>query len=389
MAIVRRNISTIYGLEARLTAFDQALLKRGEFLGHLTIQEANDKIVAAEGYVPGSHWVSSEAGDVTLAVDVTLPVGKGDVVIVLGTEITSVDSVTVISASLREQVAKIGDMSQLTTTEKETLVGALNEVKTTLEAVNASSVTEEQVSGWIDDAKMALGSNFTVNDLTERDALPDLDDGDRVYVRDVGDGKWATFKPVAFDAGTGLVTDWMMLMSQDIMTNAMTAAGIKAAYESNEDTNVFTDEAKRKSDAISITRESIDLDKTVQNDELEQDVDAVVEGTTKVPSVDAVKTFVNGRIASSSAMPFSETLTIVGDQITLTHTPRGGVAGIMNFSTVRWIDSNGVAWDASVAATADPKVFDVLADEVGQWDGNQVMVQYLYQPTAPAEEPVV
>tara|TARA_B100002019_G_C21243435_1_gene586874 strand:+ start:405 stop:1574 length:1170 start_codon:yes stop_codon:yes gene_type:complete len=388
MAIVRRNISTIYGLEARLTSFDQALLKRGEFLGYLTIQEANDKIVAAEGYVPGSHWVSSEAGDVTLAVDVTLPVGKGDVVIVLGTEITSVDSVTVISASLREQVAKIGDMSQLTTTEKETLVGALNEVKSTLEAVNASSVTEEQVSGWIDDAKMALGSNFTVNDLTERDALPDLDDGDRVYVRDVGEGKWATFKPVAFDSETGLVTDWMMLMSQDIMTNAMTADGIKAAYESNEDTNAFTDEAKRKSDAISITRESIDLDKTVQNDELEQDVDATVEGATKVPSVDAVKTFVNGRIASSSAMPFSETLSIVNDQITLTHTPRGGVAGIMNFSTVRWIDSNGVAWDATVAATADPKVFDVLVDEVGQWDGNQVMVQYLYQPTAPVEEPV-
>lgn len=386
MAIVRRNISTVYGLAARLDNLDSELLKRGRYLGNLTVQEATDVIAAASGYVPGSKWVSADAGDVTLAEGVTLTLGKDDVVVILGTEITTASDVVVLNASLRADVEKMGDLSQLTTEEKETLVGAINEVKGSVEAVNASSVTEEQVNGWIEDAKIALGSNFTVNDILERDALEDLDSNDRVYVRDTGEGKWATYKPTTFDPETGLATDWMMLMSQDIMSNAMTAGNIKDAYESNDDTNVFNDEAKRKSDQISVTRE-IDLDQTVQRDELEQTVEGVADGDRKVASVDAMKTFVNGRISASSAMPFTEQLSVVGDQITLTHTPRGGVAGIMNFSTIRWVDANGVSWDAPVAATADPKVFEILADEDEQWSGNTVMVQYLYQPTVVVTEP--
>lgn len=380
MTIVRRNITTVYGLKSRLDGIDSELLKRGKFLGHLTTTEASDIFAAAESFVPGSKWVASEAGDVTIATDVTLTLAKGDVVVILGDAVATASDVVVLNSSLREEVAKIGDLSTLTTEEKDTVVAAINEVKTLVDDVNSSSVTEEQVNGWIEEAKIALGSNYTVDDIAARDALEDLDSNDRIYVRDAGDGKWATYKPTSFDPETGVATDWMMLMSQDIISNAMTAGNIKDAYESNDDTNAFTDADKAKSDNITVTRQ-IDLDKSVQSDELEQDIAATTEGTGKVASVDAVKTFVDDRVSTSSAMPFTEEVVISGDEITLTHKPRGGVAGIMNFSTVRWVDGDNVSWDAPVAATADSKVFEVLADEDMQWDGNTVMVQYLYQPS--------
>lgn len=87
----------------------------------------------------------------------------------------------------------------------------------------------------IDAAKLALGTNFVVADTTEADALTDVGIGDIVFVADNGDGKWAQYKVSQVDP-----TVFTKIMDQDVMLNAISAASIKSAYESNADTNALT-----------------------------------------------------------------------------------------------------------------------------------------------------
>ena len=295
-----------------------------------------------------------------------------------------------------------GDLANLTTTDKTNLVKAINEAASSAGELadnvlykdqNLADVTDkaaartsldvmstQEVSDAIDVAKLALGTNFTVENLTERDALTDLDGGDRVYVRDSGDATWALYKPVAFDEATGAVTDWMMLYSQTQLENSATAEGIKEAYESNPDTNAYDDASKAKVDLISTT-EAVDLDDVVLKAELVGDIDANPDAA-QAPSAKAVQDFTQAAVAQGGGVPFMESVVVSGDEITLSHVPRGGINGIMNFGTVRYMDENNSAWDAPVIATADPKVFVVSADSEGQWNGNSVKIQYIYSPAA-------
>ncbi|MOA40324.1 hypothetical protein D3C78_1621880 [compost metagenome] len=71
---------------------------------------------------------------------------------------------------------------------------------------------------------------------------------------------------------------------------------------------------------------------------------------------------------------------VTAGAITLTHAPKGGLNGVLNFGTVRYTSGDGIAYDAPLVATGDTKVFDVSTDTGGQWDGFTVQVQYLYQP---------
>lgn len=76
-----------------------------------------------------------------------------------------------------------------------------------------------------------------------------------------------------------------------------------------------------------------------------------------------------------------EELTVVNDLITLSHTPKNGLFGILNFSTVRLFETHIeglVVFDALVAPTANERVFKVETDTPGEWDGKRVKIQYLY-----------
>jgi hypothetical protein len=97
----------------------------------------------------------------------------------------------------------------------------------------------------IDAAKIALGTNFSVADITERDSLTDLTVGDIVFVADNGDTKWAQYKVTEIDPNV-----FLKIMDQDIMLNALSEANIKTAYENNADTNAFTDALLSKVNAI-------------------------------------------------------------------------------------------------------------------------------------------
>lgn len=97
----------------------------------------------------------------------------------------------------------------------------------------------------IDEAKLALGTNFSVADIEERDALEDLTIGDIVFVEDDGDDKWAQYKVISIDP-----LAFVKLMDEDVLLNSLSAESIKNAYESNEDTNAFTDAYVNKLESI-------------------------------------------------------------------------------------------------------------------------------------------
>lgn len=91
-----------------------------------------------------------------------------------------------------------------------------------------------------------LSGNRTVHradDIAGRDALTGVLVGDQVFVEDDGDGKWAIYMVV--DATAPLSsTSFVKVSDPDLLNEALSAGQIKALYESNIDTNAFTDAEK-------------------------------------------------------------------------------------------------------------------------------------------------
>lgn len=295
-----------------------------------------------------------------------------------------------------------GDLTTLNTVEKVSLVGAINEVQGVSASISDAALTKAdnlasvqdagiartnldvlsslEVDTAISDAQLNFGKSYNVATLAERDALTGLSNVDRVLVSDDGDTKWALYQPQTIDGTTGAVTAWVKLSDQDSLENSINASSIKQSYESNADTNAFTDAEKAKVGFVTVTA-SVDLDDVVLKAGLEQDL-AASNAIDNAPSVSAVKAYADSAARTGGALPFMETVVVAGDEITLTHQPRGGVNGIMNFGTVRFTDVNGSAWDAPVTPTANPNVFVVNADSAGQWNTESVRVQYLYSALA-------
>ena len=65
-----------------------------------------------------------------------------------------------------------------------------------------------------------------------------------VFVTDDGDGKWALYKATS----TGVGATYVKLSDQDTLHAVMTASQIKTAYESNSNTNAFTNSDKTNLD---------------------------------------------------------------------------------------------------------------------------------------------
>lgn len=130
-------------------------------------------------------------------------------------------------------------------------------------------------------AQLALGTNYTVADNTARLALTGLTVGDKVFVSDDGDGKWAQYWVTAVTDGLGSTSTFEVVMDEDTYLNANTAASIKAAYESNLDTNAYTDAEKTLVDVgTALGTTATTLPGAVN--ELHGEVNAIVDGTTDI-----------------------------------------------------------------------------------------------------------
>lgn len=85
----------------------------------------------------------------------------------------------------------------------------------------------------------------TVANISARTALNAIS-GQHVFVLDDGDGQWALYK--ATTAGVGAT--YVKLSDPDLLNAVLTAAQIKASYESNPDTNSFTNALLSKLNGI-------------------------------------------------------------------------------------------------------------------------------------------
>lgn len=274
-----------------------------------------------------------------------------------------------------------GDLTALDTIVKTDLVSAINEVLTVAEAntvpegtllaannlndvddvavarTNLDVMSTDEVANAIDLAKLAVGTNHAVANIGERDAITDLTLADRVFVADDGDTKWAMYIPTDVTEGA---YQWVKIYDQDALENSIDAQGIKAAYESVA--NEFTDAEKTKlSTAIVVA----DLAAEVGEGSL-----------TEAASTQAVKAYVDALPAPERVGVYAESPVVVGNTITLTK-PITSLASVLNFTCVRYIDQDGVSFDAPLATTDIPGEFTVSTDYADQWDGFTVHIQYL------------
>lgn len=91
------------------------------------------------------------------------------------------------------------------------------------------------------------GQQITVADIAARNAyVVNPGTSALLFVLNDGDGSWALYrKAVDVDVPT-----YTKLSDPDLLNAAMSAAAIKSAYESNADTNAFTDDEKAKLAAL-------------------------------------------------------------------------------------------------------------------------------------------
>ncbi|MCX6231167.1 MAG: hypothetical protein NTZ33_06445 [Bacteroidetes bacterium] len=85
---------------------------------------------------------------------------------------------------------------------------------------------------------LILGSftEIVVDDIAVRDACNITHIPTNVFVKDDGDGNWALYKATS----TGVRANFIKLSDPDLLNAVMSASSIKASYESNPDTNAFT-----------------------------------------------------------------------------------------------------------------------------------------------------
>ena len=141
-----------------------------------------------------------------------------------------------------------------TVVKKTNNLSDLNNVTTARSNLSVYSISE------VDALISGTSTAKSVADIAARNALTNLNVTDRVFVTDDGDGKWAMYIVTATGSpNNGTNATWEKIADEDSLTNALSAAQIKSAYESNANTNAFTDTEKSKLGFISVSQ-SVNLD---------------------------------------------------------------------------------------------------------------------------------
>ncbi len=97
-------------------------------------------------------------------------------------------------------------------------------------------------------------NGISVADIAERDALSGLKVSDRVFVTNDGDSKWAMYIVSAITNGNGSSSTFVKVADEDLFSNAMTASAVKSSYESNANTNEFSDAEQLKLAHIEVSQ---------------------------------------------------------------------------------------------------------------------------------------
>lgn len=408
MAIMMRAKSSIFGLNTSLqqlaadisaeqvarSAADGELSSLTTVVKSDLVSAINEVVVTAAAGATASLQIAANLSDLADAA-----VARTNLDVYSKSEVTA--AVSTASSDLQAQV----DSLDSATLKKAANLADLVDVAAA--RTNLAVMSATQVAGAIEAAKLALGTNYTVDTLVERDALVGLDEGDRVLVRDAtGAGEWVLYKPRDFVEG--MPTAWLTLSSKVSFEATSSKEAIKAAYESNANTNAFTDAEQVKLAGVEAgaqvnTVDSVngefgavvltadDIGRGVST--VDADLIALETEAARLESVKADISYVDSEIVSAKAYAdeaarlggsrtVMQTVTVVGSTITLANAPKDGLGSVLNFAMVRHVDVNGVAYDAPLIGTADTKQFVVSTDTADQWDGFSVMVQYIYVDAA-------
>lgn len=142
------------------------------------------------------------------------------------------------------------------------LDSAVLKIANNLSDVSASSArTNLDVYSKTEVQSLVAGAEdaYSVASLTERAALTGLKVADRVFVTNDGDSKWALYIVTAITDGKGSTSTFTKVADEDLFTNALSKEAVKNAYESNANTNAFTDAEKTKVGHITVSQ-AVNLD---------------------------------------------------------------------------------------------------------------------------------
>jgi hypothetical protein len=150
---------------------------------------------------------------------------------------------------------EITTFSDLETTDK-TLIGSINELFTDKEVAGVAAGLIVDLKDGVSSAgdtlqklyNLIVGSfsEITVGTIADRDAYNVDHLPLHIFVTDDGDGHWALYKATT----TGVGATFVKISDPDLLNAVMTATQIKASYESNSDTNAFSNAYKGKIDSI-------------------------------------------------------------------------------------------------------------------------------------------
>ena len=122
----------------------------------------------------------------------------------------------------------------------------------------SETYTQSEVNNAIDQAKLALGTNYSVANNTERDALTNLTVGDNVFVSNDDDNKWAIYKV------TSTTPTFVKIMDVDLFLNMLTTEQINKldGIEAGAQVNTVTSVAG-KTGAVTVTKADVGLGSVV------------------------------------------------------------------------------------------------------------------------------
>ena len=175
----------------------------------------------------------------------------------------------------------------------------LSDVNATTARSNLSIYSKTEVDALVAGAQNA----FNVADTTARNALNGLKVTDRVFVNNDGDGKWALYIVTAITNGSGSTSTFKKIADEDIFSNALTAAAVKAAYESNADTFAFNGAYKGKLDFISVSAAvNLDTVKSTADSALANAATAQSTANSAATAASAAQTTANSAYTTASGL---------------------------------------------------------------------------------------
>ena len=143
---------------------------------------------------------------------------------------------------------------------------------------------------------------YSVATLTARSALTGLKVSDRIFVSNDGDDRWALYIVTAITDGKGSTTTFTKIADEDLFTNALSKEAVKSAYESNVNTNAFTDAEKTKVGHLSVSQ-ATNLD-TMESDLASTKTtatNALNTANSATTKANAAQTTANGAVSDAAA----------------------------------------------------------------------------------------